>query len=71
MKVTGLMRKKKEMENVFGMMANIILGNLKMVYCMEKEHIINQMEKLHMKVILLTIKEKELENILARMVVAI
>ena len=35
---------------------------------MEKEHIIIQMEKLSMKVIILMIKEKEMENIFGKMV---
>ena len=38
---------------------------------MEKEHNIIQMEKLSMKVIILMVKEKEMENIFGKMVTII
>jgi len=39
-----------------------------MVYFMEKEYYIIQMEILNMKVIILMVKEKEMENIFIKMV---
>ena len=46
----------------------IIQVNLKMVQGMEKEQIIIKMEILNMKVILLMINLKEMENIFGKMV---
>ena len=45
MKVIGLTIKEKEMENIFGKMENILQENGKMVYEMEKEFFIIQMER--------------------------
>ena len=56
------------MGNIFGKMVNIIQENGKMVYVMEKEYYIIQMEKLNMKEILLMINLKEMEKVFGKMV---
>ena len=45
MKVIIFLMKKKEMENIFGKMVDIIQVNLNMIYFMETEQNIIQMEK--------------------------
>ena len=62
MKGIGKMVKEMEMENILIKMVNIILANLKMIYQMEKELNITQMEILNMKVIGKMIKKKGMEN---------
>jgi hypothetical protein len=52
-------------------MVNIILDNLKQVKNMEKVLNIIKMEKLNMKVILLMVKEKEMENIIGKIIIII
>ena len=49
-------------------MVNIIQVNVKMVQHMEKENYIIRMEILNMKVILLMVKKKEMENVFLKMV---
>ena len=52
-----------EMENKLIKMVNIILVNLKMIYQMEKELNITQMDISNMKVIGKMIKKKGMENL--------
>ena len=59
------------MENIYIMMVNIILVNLKIIFQMERELNIIQMEKYYMKVILLMAYLKEMENIFVKMVIII
>ena len=51
------------MENIFGKMINIIQVNIRIIYHLEKEKNIIQMEIYYMKVILLMVNLKEMENI--------
>ena len=62
-----LIIRKKEMENTFMKMVNIIQDNLKMVQNMEKEQNIIQMEILIMKMIGLMMNQKEMENVFMKM----
>jgi len=57
------------MENIFGMMENIIYENLKIIYQMEKGLNIIKMEKFNMKEILLMVNLKEKENLFMIMVI--
>ena len=55
------------MENIFWNMENIILISEKMINQIGKKKNIMQMEILSMKVILLMVNKKEMENILMKM----
>ena len=59
------------MENIFGMMINIIKVNLKIIYQMEKVLNIIQMVIFYMKVILLMVNLKEMENIMMKVEIII
>ena len=56
------------MDNIYKMMVNIILENLKIIFQMEKELNIIQMEIYYMMVILKMVNLKEMENIFGNMV---
>ena len=69
MKAILLMINIKEMENVYMKMVYIVQDNLKMVYFMEKEYYMIQMEKLRKNIIrlmvnLLVIKNKQYKIII-------
>ena len=57
------------MENIYGMMVNIIQENLKIICQMEKELNIIKMGKFNMKEILLMVNLKEKENLFMIMVI--
>ena len=68
MKVISLKTKKKEMENIYGKMVNIMKAGGLMVKNMEKVQYIIKMEKLNIMVILLMVIMKDMGNIYGKMV---